>query len=121
MELALKSLINLLLLMILFFECGNLIQKSDLNQFYPQEPCPIVLASKLDGYLDVLNCYGILGLVNTVTRGKSTKLWCPIDLVVDIIDMLFQPAENLYLVAIFKLRVFNCLVLEICRNHRDFV
>ena len=80
-----------------------------------------MLASEPDGYLDIFNGNSILVLVNTVTWSKSAKLWWPVDLVVSIKDMFFQPAEDLDLVAIFKLGIFNSLVLEICRNHRNFV
>ena len=43
-----------------------------------------MLASKIYRHLDVFNGDGVLFLVNTVTGGKSTKLWGPVDLIVDI-------------------------------------
>ena len=43
-----------------------------------------MLASKIYGHLDVFNSDSVLVLVNTVTGGKSTKLWGPVDLIVDI-------------------------------------
>ena len=79
-----------------------------------------MLASKIYRNLDVFNGDGVLVLVNTVTGGKSTKLWGPVDLIVDIKEVFLQPTEDLNLIAIFKLSVFHCLVLKICRNHGDF-